>query len=473
MSEHQNDPFFGEEPSPAPQAQPPQPPQAKKNRTLRLVLSCVLSVAALVAVFFAGVGASSLFYDDGLKSLLWFKEQIDKTYYQDVPDDAFWNAAIQGVEDNVLDIYSQYYTAEEFDRTVSENQGIMGGFGMAFFSGSNKIARVSIGSPVFYASKTADFPIETGLYLTGIGKSEGELVSTFTYESMTKELSSYGAGETVFLRFTTTPVASEAELSAAQSTVVSVTSAEYTESYVLYAADSKAWTYLEREKVWQDVSEYVSLDEQVTGDVAVLRLVEFNGNAAAEFVYALQQFEKDAKQTLLLDLRNDGGGNLNILCNIAQYLMKDAPASNPVVLYAKYKSGMQINYSAGANLYNSYLSGKKVYVAANGNTASASEALMGAMIDYGTVSYADIFLTDTQGKGFARTYGKGIMQTSYSNPSTGEAVKLTSAQIFWPNGNSIHGKGVTTDDGAVAVSAVSYGEYPDAELTEILNRITA
>ena len=65
------------------------------------------------------------------------------------------------------------------------------------------------------------------------------------------------------------------------------------------------------------------------------------------------------------------------------------------------------------------------------------------------------------------------MQTSYSNPSTGEAVKLTSAQIFWPNGNSIHGKGVTTDDGAVAVSAASYGEYPDAELTEILNRITA
>ena len=149
MSEHQNDPFFGEEPSPAPQAQPPQSPQAKKNRTLRLVLSCVLSVAALVAVFFAGVGASSLFYDDGLKSLLWFKEQIDKTYYQDVPDDAFWNAAIQGVEDNVLDIYSQYYTAEEFDRTVSENQGIMGGLGLAFFSGCSNIARVSLGSPLF------------------------------------------------------------------------------------------------------------------------------------------------------------------------------------------------------------------------------------------------------------------------------------------------------------------------------------
>ena len=101
------------------------------------------------------------------------------------------------------------------------------------------------------------------------------------------------------------------------------------------------------------------------------------------------------------------------------------------------------------------------------------DTLVTAMIDYGTVSYSDIFLTDTAGEGFARTYGKGIMQTSYSNTSTGEAVKLTSAQIYWPKGNSIHGKGVDTDDGAVAVRAASFGEYADAELTEILSRIAA
>lgn len=470
MSERQNDPFFGEGASSAPQAQPP---QASKKRTGRLILSCILSLAVIVAVFFAGVGAASLFYDDGLRSLLWFKDQIDNTYYQDVSDEDFWNAAIQGVEDNVLDIYSQYYTAEEYDRAVNENQGIMGGFGMVFFSGSNKIARISVGSPVFYASKDAAFPVEAGLYLTGVGKSEQELVSTFTYKSMMEELSAYGEGQTVCLRFTQSPVTSEAELSAAQSTTVTVTNSQYTESYVLYAADGKAWTYLEKEQEWTDVSAYVSLDEKVSGDSAVLRLIEFSGNAAKEFECALRQFKQDGKQTLLLDLRNDGGGRLDILCEIAQYLMKDAPASNPVVLYAKYKSGMQVNYTASSNRYEEYLSGKKVYVAANQKTASASEALMGAMIDYGTVSYSDIFLTDTAGEGFARTYGKGIMQTSYSNTSTGEAVKLTSAQIYWPKGNSIHGKGVDTDDGAVAVRAASFGEYADAELTEILSRIAA
>lgn len=472
MSQYQNDPFF--EGAPQPQPQPlPQPPQPAPKKKGKKVLFSILGVVIVVAVFFAGVGSASLFYDDGLKSLLWFKDQIDKTYYKDISDEDFWAAAIQGVENDLLDIYSQYYTAEEFDRVVSESQGRMDGLGLAFFNGTNKIARVSIGSPAFYASKDADFPIETGLNLTGAGASREELVSFFTYEDMEKQLSRYTSGDTVCLRFTQEEVHSEQELSSSSNTYVTLTYAPYQESYVLYAADGRAWAYLNGEGGWQDVSAYVSLDEKVSGDTAVLRFVEFNGNAADEFVLALQQFKEDGKQELLLDLRNDGGGDLRVLSDVAQYLMKDAPAQNPVVLYARYKNGMQVNYTAEKNLYGNYLEGKKVYVAANRNTASASEALMGAMIDYGTVDYGDIFLTDTEGKGFARTYGKGIMQTSYSNTRTGEAVKLTSAQIFWPNGNSIHDVGITTEDGAVAVPAASFGEYDDSELTEILNRIAA
>lgn len=472
MSQYQNDPFFEGAPQPLPQ--PPQPPQkADKKKRGKVILASVLGVVILVAAFFAGVGSASLFYDDGLKSLLWFKDQIDKTYYQDISDEDFWAAAIQGVESDLLDIYSQYYTAEEFDRVIKESQGSMDGVGLAFFSGTNKVARVSIGSPAFYASKDAEFPIEAGLYLTGVGKSREELVSTFTYEDMADQLSKYSSGDTLCLRFTQEAVQSEAEVASATNAYVTLTFSPYQESYVLYAADNRAWAYLNDQGGWQDVSEYVSLDEKVSGDTAVLRFIEFNGNAADEFVLALRQFQKDGKQDLLLDLRNDGGGDLRVLSAVAQYLMKDAPAENPVVLFARYKNKVQVNYTAKQNLYAQYLDGKKVYVAANRNTASASEALMGAMIDYGTVDYVDIFLTDTEGKGFARTYGKGIMQTSYANSRTGEAVKLTAAQIFWPKGNSIHDIGITTEEGAQAVRAASYGEYDDAELTEILSRIAA
>ena len=106
-----------------------------------------------------------------------------------------------------------------------------------------------------------------------------------------------------------------------------------------------------------------------------------------------------------------------------------------------------------------------------GNTASASEALLGAMISYGTLGYGEIFVTQTAGEDSARTYGKGIMQTTFRNGATGEAIKLTTAEIYWPNGVSIHGKGITAADGAAAVQAVSYGEYGDPELSHPFSRI--
>ena len=115
----------------------------------------------------------------------------------------------------------------------------------------------------------------------------------------------------------------------------------------------------------------------------------------------------------------------------------------------------------------------EIYVAANVNTASASEALIGAMISYGTIGYEDIFITDTVGQGSARTYGKGIMQTTYYNVATGEAAKLTTAQIYWPNGESIHGSGITTAMGARPSPAKSFGEYGDPELTAILAAIAS
>lgn len=140
---------------------------------------------------------------------------------------------------------------------------------------------------------------------------------------------------------------------------------------------------------------------------------------------------------------------------------------------AVYGNGRHERYLAGGNFYGEYLADSEIYVAANGNTASASEALIGAMISYGTIGFDDIFITDTVGQGSARTYGKGIMQTTFYNRVTGEAAKLTTAQIYWPNGTCIHGTGITTAMGARPSYAASYGEYNDPELTAILEAIAA
>ena len=89
---------------------------------------------------------------------------------------------------------------------------------------------------------------------------------------------------------------------------------------------------------------------------------------------------------------------------------------------------------------------------ADNQTASASECLIGCMLDYGTIDYSDICLAYRGDE--AKTFGKGIMQTTY--PLIGfnaGAVKLTTARICWPvSKKCIHGVGVLVSDGARTVA---------------------
>ena len=111
----------------------------------------------------------------------------------------------------------------------------------------------------------------------------------------------------------------------------------------------------------------------------------------------------------------------------------------------------------------------RVTVIADKNSASASECLLGVMIDYGATAYEDICLVERDGE--ARTYGKGIMQTTYPLFGfTGEAVKLTTAQICWPKGNCIHGRGILPQDGT---KTVQEDVENDNELTAAIQALFA
>ena len=225
------------------------------------------------------------------------------------------------------------------------------------------------------------------------------------------------------------------------------------------------------------MSECVSVDEKVSGDVAYIRLSSFYGNAVEEFGRAAQAYKEDGKGRLLFDLRNDGGGSVGVMQGIAAYLMKDAASDAEPVMRAVYGNGREEIYLAGGDYYDKYFAGSEIYVAANRNTASASEALMGVMLSYGTIAYENIFVTDLSGGAQpARTYGKGIMQTTFQNPFTGEAIKLTTATIHWPDdaGTCIHDRGITTADGAVPTQgATTFGDYSDPELRWILGQLAA
>ena len=424
------------------------------NAKLKKFLIAAAAAAAAALLFLAGYFTYYLTMSGGLRSLLWVKDMVQDEYYEEVSDDEFWQAAIDGVMDS-LDAYSAYYTADEYDAVIDSAQGIRSGIGASFFSGTNKVYRIALNSPLFFA---AEGGVEAGMYLTGVGESESSLTLTDTYAKVSAALSS--ASGKVVLRFSSVS-ASDTE----NCVYVTVEPAVYTESHVLYASGGKAYAYLlaGEEYVWTDVSAYVTVEEKVPEGAAYIQLTQFEGNAGNEFAEAARQYKEDGADTLLFDLRNNGGGRLSVMQQIARYLCKDASAGS-TVLEARYRSGRKELYTIDASLCETYFAGSRIYAAGNGNTASASEALLGAMISYGTLGYGDIFVTQTAGEDSARTYGKGIMQTTFRNGATGEAIKLTTAEIYWPNGVSIHGKGITAADGAAAVQAVSSERLFPAEV---------
>jgi C-terminal processing protease CtpA/Prc len=231
--------------------------------------------------------------------------------------------------------------------------------------------------------------------------------------------------------------------------VVEIAKESYVENYVFYRTATTAYRF-EGNKALTMVEKgepLACLDAQT----AYIRLTEFNGAAAGEFQKAMSQFRKDNMQNLVLDLRGNGGGFLNIMQDIAAYFCKNSKAKNPLAAVADYGEYKQ-DFRANGNYYGDYFNeDSRICVLADSESASASECLIGCMVDYGAVSYGDICLTERNG--VAKTYGKGIMQTTIPLIFGGDAVKLTSAVIRWPISNHcIHGRGILPEDGALVVA---------------------
>lgn len=123
-------------------------------------------------------------------------------------------------------------------------------------------------------------------------------------------------------------------------------------------------------------------------------------------------------------------------------LLPKTAKKGDLLVNAKLKNGAT-NFNLEKKGDNDYIN--QTVVLANKNTASASEALIGAMQFYGAGGFnLDKLVCEYNGnrKDYS-TFGKGIMQTTYSL-STGGAIKMTTAKIYWPDQETcIHDVGIT------------------------------
>lgn len=397
----------------------------------------ILYSAIASFIFFCGMFTTWAMLDPEMRTLIAVKNRIQEEYYKEVTDEDFYKAIFSTINDDLLDAYSRYMTPEEFYEMVSEMDGNRIGVGLAFNTAQENqlcITRVCGNSPAEAAG------LVVGDTIVGCGRTESDVSPCKTFEEFSLFLEDFGEKEDFFLQLRFN----------GEDRVVKLHKAEYVENNVFYRTNSNAYGFTgKKADVLTEIGKPMAcLDE----DTAYIQLVQFTGNADLEFDLAMEQFQKDGKKNLILDLRENGGGYLDIMQSIASYFCKTATAAKPVVAVADFGES-STKYRAHGNYYNDYfVEDSRICVLADKYSASASECLLGCMLDYGAIGYEDICLIERNG--VAKTYGKGIMQqTMPVNIIMQDAITLTTAEIRWPvSNNSIHGRGILPQDGTLIVA---------------------
>lgn len=404
-----------------------------------------IALATAFAVFFgAGYLTFYLSLDPSERSLLFvYKNYKDHYYFED--DEKTPAGALA---DGLLDIYSDYYTPEEYAAVLKSNEGKRTGFGISFLSSGGEILiyMVSGNSPAEHAG------LKKGGKVTDCFV-DGAAVSVDDYSAFTSGLSN--AEPDSVLKLTVKYGEDEKDYEIVKS--------EYRESYVYYSNGEGSFGFNDLSGTMEFVRQGDSSVE-IGDEWGYVQYLSFNGasgglyGSAGQFKAAMNKAVSDGKSKIIIDLRNNGGGFMSVLGKVAAMVCKKGEngSAKRVVQSVKYKDGttqyFYIDESYAKSDDGRYFADcfESIVFLANENTASASEALIGAALDYDynsdkkSVSVVLDGSTDNRGDVVYKSYGKGIMQTTYVNGVTGEAIKLTTAALFWPiTQTCIHGGGIT------------------------------
>lgn len=287
---------------------------------------------------------------------------------------------VAGLEED----YTTYYTPEEFASVMESSSGKYSGIG-AYVSQNMSTGIITIVKP-FEGAPAAEAGVLKDDILYAV---EGEEVT----------------GEDLNMVV--------AKLKGEEGTTVHLT---------IYRASEDSYIDLEVKRAVVNVPtvSYKMLDNQM----GYIQITEFEQVTAEQFAAAVDDLEGQGMKSLIFDLRDNGGGLLDSVCDIL-----DTVLPQELLVYTEDKDGhREEEWAKDDDRIDVPMA-----VLVNGNTASASEIFTGALKDY---DEAEIIGTTT--------FGKGIVQ-SIIPMSDGSAVKLTSAKYYTPSGVCIHGTGIEPD----------------------------
>ena len=355
----------------------------KKLRETRVTLATALLLCiAAASVTVLGCYASLRWGTPAVRDKL---REIDRIaasrYIGDLDEETVADYAAVGYVTGLGDQWSSYIPAEQYEayRMNSEGQGC--GIGVAVISTENSI-RVSL---VYDDSPAAQAGIEKGDYIVG------------------------AAGLTV-------------ENDGSDAVIDAIRGEEGTEVTVSVRADGTDTVQeltMQRAVVTQKMAWGQMLDDKV----GYIRIENFHVGSAEQFNRTLDGLLADGAQSLVIDVRHNGGGRVKEMSEALDPLLPEG-----TIMTLRTKDGRETVYSSDADMLD-----LPIAVLIDDQSISAAEFFAAALQEYDRATLVG-----------THTTGKGRAQQTFEL-SDGSAVNLSVEEYFTPNGSSLAGVGIAPD----------------------------
>ncbi|OQY10176.1 MAG: peptidase S41 [Marinitoga sp. 4572_148] len=329
-------------------------------------------------------------FQNPIYTLLYY---INNIYYEkdNVDYDKVLDSTLKGLVDGLNDPFAWYLDSQQVTESKIEESGEYGGLGILVSYDSKleaiRIVSPMIGTPAYEAGLQADDLIIS---------VEGSPVSEIGYIGAVNKMRGK-PGTTVKIEVFREGWEEPKELILVRAKIETVTA-----KYKVFSSDDYKIGYI--------------------------KLTNFAEKSASEMQKALRAIEKEKVNGIILDLRNNPGGFLNVAIDIASMFIKDK-----TIVTVRYFDGSEEVIKPKTYEHFDFLDKLPIVLLVNKSSASASEILTGALKDNNIATVI--------GK---TTYGKAAVQRPIPLENGGE-VWLPIGHYFTPNGNDIHLKGIKPD----------------------------
>ena len=318
-----------------------------------------------------------------VQKIEYLEKLIDQEYLGEVDNDEMAEGVYAGLVYGLGDVYSRYYTADEYAQETASTDGAYAGIGVSIQKNKNggvQIAECYEGGP------GAEAGLQTGDVITAINDTDVTDMELSDVVSMIRE----NKDKTIVLTVLRENEDSSREIS------VDVTDVEL-----------------------PSVS-----GEMIDESMGYIQITQFTGVTPQQYKDTFAELKDKGMKRLVIDLRDNPGGLLTSVCDILREILPEG-----LIVYTEDKYGNREEETCdGKNKLDMPLA-----VLVNENSASASEIFAGAVQDHGVGTIVG-----------TTTYGKGVVQ-ELRQLSDGSAVKLTVSNYYTPNGNSINKVGIKPD----------------------------